>query len=588
MGEYGKEYSHSQVPKETNTRAVSECSGALVVGSMEEKPAILHGEEPVYEPARGGLGFELFRSMKLHKDKIAQYIIETGESCTNGHLLDKSIKLAIYLKSKNFKKDDVVCLFSHNQMYSTVPFFAAKFIDVCYSSVEPTMAEEDIIYLFEYIQPKMIFVAENVEDKIEECMKKANIKADLIILGKSQKNLTFDQIIAETPDQEFSPVIVEDLKETAVIFFSSGTTGKPKGICCNHYSLLGKVMTVAEHITDSGSYNVSNFTLVIGEESYYNCLSYTPMYWISGIGIILMSTIHGSLRTMGAKFTSEGFWEAMEKFKPSAAFLPPGQIVNVYLKWKEGKCKSTDYLRLFVTGGGPVKAYHLDYAREMFPNTAVFQMLGMTEASGLLATFSVRDPESLALQKKYPESCGKIFRGQSFKIVDVETGKTCGFDQEGELRIKSVYMMNGYYKMDTTSCFDEEGWFKTGDLAYINKDECLVVVDRLKDLLLYTLYNIRPSVIEEILAQHPSVHEAFVIGIPHPTDNEHPMGVVKLKNQRHTDVTPEELVDYVNQRVPSDRYKIRAGVKIVDNIIRTPTGKIKKILMKKMILEGKI
>lgn len=555
---------------------------------MDQEPVILHGPEPAYVPGRGGLGFELFRSLELHKDKLAHYIIETGESCTFADLLEKSKKLAIYLQSKNLKKDDVVCLCSHNQLTSTIPFYAAKFIDVGYTSIEPTMPEEDLMYLFDYVKPKVIFVADNVENRIEECLKKLNIQADLIVLGESEKNLSFSKIISQTPDQEFSPVIIEDLKETAVIFFSSGTTGKPKGICCNHYSLLAKVVNAGEYIVDSGSFNLSNYNLRLGEDLYFNALAYSPLYWISGIAFVLMTTLHGSIATFGATFTSENLWRAMEKFKPTIVFLPPGQVVDIYLKWKERNYKSDDNLRVFITGGGPVRPYHLDYLSQMFPKAATFQMLGMTETTGLTASFSAKDPKSLQLQKKYPESCGQIPWGTSLKVVDVETEEVCGYNQQGELRIKTEYIMNGYYKMDSSSSFDQDGWLKSGDLAYINKDNCLVIVDRIKDMLLYTLYNIKPSLIEDILAQHPAVHECFVIGIPHPEDNEHPMGVVRLKDDQNSKVTPADIVNFVNERVSADRYKIRAGVKIVNEIIKTPSGKIRKIAMKNLILEGRI
>ncbi|XP_044750771.1 luciferin 4-monooxygenase-like [Coccinella septempunctata] len=555
---------------------------------MNKDPVILHGPELLYEPGRGGLGFELYRSLQLHKDKIGRYIIETGESCTHGDIFVRSKKLAIYLKSKNLKKDDVVCLCSQNQIHSTVPFFAAKFIDVGYASIEPTMAEEDLVYLFEYIKPKVLFVAENVEEKIGECLVKSNIQAEVIIIGNCENKLSLEKIVSQTVDEEFTPVIIENLKETAVLFFSSGTTGKPKGICCNHYSLLSKIINIGDQILDTGSFNLSNFTLTLSEDSYSNTLTYSPMYWISGISLVIMATLHGSILTIGATFDSETLWGALKKYKPTVVFLPPGQVTDIYLKWKENSYEVNDNLKLFVTGGGPVRPYHLDYMEQMFPKAYNFQMLGLTEATGLITLFSVKDPKSKVLQKKYPESCGQVAAGISIKIVDVDTEELCGYNQQGELRINTKLIMNGYYKMDSSSCFDQDGWFKTGDLAYINEEDCLVIVDRLKDILLYTVYNIRTSVIEDILAQHPSVHECCVIGIPHPEDNEHPMGVVKLKNGFNGKTTSEEILDFFNQRVPSDRYKIRAGVKLVNEIVKTPTGKIKKVAMKKLILENQL
>ncbi|KAL3283601.1 hypothetical protein HHI36_006739 [Cryptolaemus montrouzieri] len=552
---------------------------------------VLHGPSSPYEPAKGGIGVEIFRAMQLYKDKIAEFCIETGESSTYGDFLVRSRRVAMHLLSKKLKKEDTICLCSENQMNIVLPCLAAKLIDVCYATIEPTMPEGDLIYLFEYLKPKVLFVSKTAVDKIEKCLKEANIKCDVIVFGESQKYTSLSDILIPTPgEEEFNPVWIEDLMETAVIFLSSGTTGKPKGICCNHYSILSQAINNALILFRKGIINLSNFSYNIdeteNESSEVNVLLYAPFQWITGIISLVSATFMGSTRTIGACFDVEKVWVAIKKYKPTCMYFAPGQIVDLYLKRDPNE--TYDFVDIFITGGGPVKSMHLEYMNEMLPKAVSVQVLGMTENTGVLSCFRAKDPRTVELQKKYPTSCGELAYGISCRIVDVDTESPCSYNQQGELRIKSKYLMNGYYKMDSTSCFDADGWFKTGDLAFFNEEGCLTVVDRLKDILLYRLYNIRPSVIEEILVKHPAVHQSFIIGIPHPQDNELPMGVVLLKEEYKNKVTPEEIVEYVNEKVPDDRYKIRAGIKFVDEILRTPSGKIKKIEMKKLIIDGKL
>lgn len=146
--------------------------------------------------------------------------------------------------------------------------------------------------------------------------------------------------------------------------------------------------------------------------------------------------------------------------------------------------------------------------------------------------------------------------------------------------------MNGYYKMDSSSAYDSEGFIKSGDIAYYDEEDCLFVVDRIKEMFKYKGWHILPAVLEGILLTHPAVKEAAVIGIPHELDGDHPMGIVALK-KGYKDVTAEDIELYVRQRV-SDNQRLRAGVKIVEKIARTATSKIRRNEMKRMVLSGEI
>ncbi|KAG5893670.1 hypothetical protein JTB14_028824 [Gonioctena quinquepunctata] len=138
--------------------------------------------------------------------------------------------------------------------------------------------------------------------------------------------------------------------------------------------------------------------------------------------------------------------------------------------------------------------------------------------------------------------------------------------------------------MDTSSAYDADGYLKTGDLVYYDDDECFYVKDRLKEIFKYRGWHILPAMLEEILLNHPAVKEAAVVGIPHELDGGHPMGFVVLLDG-FDDVTAEEIGTFFEKQV-SDCQKLRAGLRIVEEIPRTATGKIMRRVIKEMVLNN--
>jgi 4-coumarate--CoA ligase len=158
-----------------------------------------------------------------------------------------------------------------------------------------------------------------------------------------------------------------------------------------------------------------------------------------------------------------------------------------------------------------------------------------------------------------------------------------GPHQRGELRIKSKFIMNGYFNADSSESFDEDGWLKTGDIVYYDEDCCFYVVDRIKEAFKYQGWFIAPLVLENELLKHPAVKLAVVIGVP-KDDGYHPMGLVVVREG--FDVSEEEIEKFVEERVP-ERQRLRAGVKFIKSVPMTVTGKVKRREIRQMVLEGR-
>lgn len=280
------------------------------------------------------------------------------------------------------------------------------------------------------------------------------------------------------------------------------------------------------------------------------------------------------------EYVREENWQLIEKYKITYMYLAPYLLLNLIQGGKPNADISS--LKVLTTGGGPITAEQIIQVRNFLPGILIFQGFGQTENSGIITCF-VEDQFKEALRR--PGSCGHPLKESIYKVIDVESGEILGPNKPGELYIKTTYLMNGYYKMDSSSCFDDEGFLKTGDVVYYDEEFFFYHVDRVKEMLKYKSWHVPPAIIEKVLLKHEAVKFAIVIGIPHPEDGDHSMGIVILKDGR--DVPADEIRKFVDERV-DDRKKLRGGLKIVKNFPVTSNGKIQRLKLRKMVLDGLI
>lgn len=145
--------------------------------------------------------------------------------------------------------------------------------------------------------------------------------------------------------------------------------------------------------------------------------------------------------------------------------------------------------------------------------------------------------------------------------------------------------MNGYYKANSAEVFDEDGWIKTGDIAFYDKNHCFYVTDRIKEMFKYKSWRIVPSLLEAVIKEHPAVKNAIVIGIPHPDVNigELPMAIVTVNTDLKQRVTEQDIKTFANSQL-SKKHQLKGGLRIVEEILMTPTGKPKRREMRERIL----
>ncbi|XP_044762224.1 4-coumarate--CoA ligase 1-like isoform X2 [Coccinella septempunctata] len=513
-----------------------------------------------------GIGFEIFHQMKLRKNEVSQYIVETDESVTIGELLDASTRVAISLKKLNLADDAIIAISSWSHKQTCIPYIAGLFNGNIVTFLDPLVTPKDKALMFEKVTPSILFVDEDNLGNIEESLKLGGLDIKIVVFeGNKNGYISLEEFsrVTDSEVEAFEPVKLDNNERTAVIIFSSGTTGVPKGISLSHLGILSR----------TGGFSIP-VTIILSAPN-----------WISYCLLLIRSLREGGARVLGKNYDLSQIWRLVDKYKINmmlASIYQCSQMIKQPIE--DGLDISS--LGLLITGGASMPPEIFSRLKQVVPNVLILQAYGLTEACGPTLVFDLGLAKDREFHKKKPDSCGTPIPGVWYKVVDPETEEILGPNKPGELRIKSRYSMLGYYNEDSSKDFDSDGYLKTGDILQYDEDLCFFVIDRLKEMLKYRGFIWSPTELENALITHPFVEIAAVVGVPHIEDGDLPMCLVKLRENCQVD--PDELVEHVNNILKDERKKLRAGVKIVKDLPLTGTGKIHKKKIREMILDGQI
>nr|XP_022908116.1 luciferin 4-monooxygenase-like [Onthophagus taurus] len=492
-----------------------------------------------------GLAHEIFHGLKKNKDVIGQIEADSGKSETYSKVLERSIRLAINLKKRGVTPNDIIAPCTTNHLNNSVLLFGILFTGAKPAWLDAFAPYDQILKQLQLVEPKFVFAEPQNVDVLEEIVTKLNLKTTIVLLGNSEKFISFEKkFLVPHPNEElnFTPYLTNDLFETAFIIFSSGTTGAPKGICLNHFGFLTYL-----NITQSNK-TTENITT----------LSYVLLVAFSGVFLTCLSAILGRTMLLSSHFDSKNTWIYLQKYNVTYCFLAPYNFIS-FIKSQKPNDVELKHLKVLAYAGGAVPPEYILKARQLFPNVFIVSAYTQSELCG----FGLVPETSMEGIKTYlskPAMAGKPVKGLTYKIVNPETEEILGPNQKGELRIKCNVMMNGYHKELNKNYLDADGFLKTGDVMYYDDDHCFFFIERVSELLWYQIYPISPSEIESVLLQHPSVKIAVVIGIP-SEDGDLPAAIVVKNNDN---VTEEDLKVLVAQKL-EDRKKLRGGVFFVED-----------------------
>jgi len=358
----------------------------------------------------------------------------------------------------------------------------------------------------------------------------------------------FEQLLGEAePDHDLADC---DADDTAVILYTSGTTGKPKGAELTH-SNLHKNCTVA----------ASTLGEITDDDKLLGAL---PLFHSFGQTCTLNAGIcNRAMLSLIPRFDPDKALEIIER-DGITIFQGVPTMYNAMLSSEKADSADTSTLRLCMSGGAAMPEEVMRKFEEKF-GCKVLEGYGLSETSPV-ASFNHPDKE------RKPGSIGTPIDGVEMKVVD-DDGNEVDQGEVGEIVIKGHNVMKGYWNRDeATAEAIKDGWFYSGDMAKVDEDGYFFIVDRKKDLIIRGGYNVYPREVEEVLYEHPAIEEAAVVGIPHDELGEEVGAAVVLKDGE--DIDADAVKQFVKDEVAA--YKYPRQVWFLDELPKGPTGKILK------------
>jgi long-chain acyl-CoA synthetase len=452
-------------------------------------------------------------------------------------LLDAARRTAVLLRDRGIEPGDRVALQLPNVPAFPVAFYGALIAGATVVPMNPLLKGREVEYYLTDSGAKLIVVGEQMADAGREGAEKAGIEA--LVVGAAGP--------ADLPEERADPVERDDA-DTAVILYTSGTTGQPKGAELTHRNLATNARVTVDTLIRIGPDDV-----IMG------CL---PLFHVFGLTCGLNAAVlAGSCLTLIPRFDGAKALEVIGRDRVTVFEGVPTMYAGM-LHSPGRESADLSSLRACISGGSAMPVEIMKSFEQEF-DCIVMEGYGLSETSPV-ASFNKPD------QERRPGTIGTPVDGMEMRLVD-DGGADVADGEVGEIAIRGDGVMKGYWgREDATAEAVPDGWFRSGDLATRDGDGYYTIVDRKKELIIRGGYNVYPREIEEALYEHPAVAEVAVVGIPHGDLGEEVGAAVALKPDASAE--PDELKAFVRERVAS--YKYPRHVWLVDVLPKGPTGKI--------------
>ena len=479
-------------------------------------------------------------------------LVSRGRSTTYGTLRQQIASMRGALLRENVGKGDVVALLCGNSRYFVVSYFAAIGIGAIIAPLNPTSPAPEIEGELLAIKPTVV-VVEPSAAVAWELIPSVTSSAVRIVVGTEGHSipgaLTIDDMLSGAP----ADIIDVESSHPAAYMFTSGTAGSPKAAVLTHNNLLTNIhqTNVAEHIgPDDVTFGV------------------LPLFHIFGLNVVLGTTFAGG----GCVVLVQRFdpVSAMETIVERKVTVLPGapSMWMALAQLDHPTPNGFAGVRIALSGAAKLPEQISQSISARF-GLQVFEGYGLTEAAPVVTT-------SIGLTW-IPGSIGRTVPGIELRLVD-ENGDDVLIGDSGEIWIRGENIFAGYLNDSeaTARVLTRDGWLRTGDIAVVDEDGHLYMVDRMKDLIIVSGFNVFPAEVEGVLGAHPDIAEVVVVGTPHPHTGEAVRAYVVARNGVHLD--EDAIIDYCRTKLA--RYKCPSKVLFVDALPRNLTGKVQRFALR--------
>ncbi|XP_031827653.1 uncharacterized protein LOC116424844 [Nomia melanderi] len=518
----------------------------------------------------------VWKNLPDFADKTALVCSVTGRKYTYSQARDAANYIARSLLSMGLKKGDVVALVSPNYPETVLSLLGVMEADLVVTTVNPFYTPEEISRQLKNSGTKAVITVTEIAGNVLASVK-GTLKSDAAVIviddGTGpipEGTIPFTDLV--TRGKTLPPLkhSHENVDDVVLLPYSSGTTGMPKGVKLTHKNLVANMdmteQTVSGRMWDFASPDFQEVIPMI-----------LPFFHIFGLNSLTLPRLSTGTQIITVpKFVPELFIKVLTQHKITGIYIVPPLLLffnaSPYVK-KE----LLQHLHHCIIGAAPLS--NMDVMRfydkfQMNDTQLKFcQGYGMTETSPVCF---------FELSGTNPGSIGKNIKGCEARLVDPLTNKDVHQPGEtGEIWVKGPHIMKGYLNNETATkdMITEDGWLKTGDIGYYDKEQFFYVTDRLKELIKVKGFQVAPAELEALLRSHPDIQEAAVIGVPDQRCGEVPKAFVIAKDGKKP--TEDDVKSFLKGKVASYK-ELQGGVTFVDNIPKSASGKILRVQLKNM------
>ncbi|XWN53584.1 long-chain-fatty-acid--CoA ligase [Anoxybacillus flavithermus] len=500
-----------------------------------------------------------------------------GKELTYKEIYEQAIKLASYLQQLGLQKGDRVSIMLPNCPQAVISYYAILFAGGIVVQTNPLYTERELEYQLNDSGAKIIIALDLLYPRIMKV--KAHTKIEHMIITSIKDYLPFPKNVLYPLVQKkqtgmivrvkhegdchlFTKALslasgkvketdVDPIEDVALLQYTGGTTGFPKAAMLTHHNLTANTLMCTKWMYKCGR----------GNESILGVL---PFFHVYGMTTVMnLSIMEGYKMILLPKFDVETTLKTIEKQRPT---LFPGAptIYIALLNHPNLKKYDLSSIKICISGSAPLPV-EVQEQFEAVTGGKIIEGYGLTEASPVTHSNFIWDG------KRIKGSIGVPWPDTEAMIVSLETGERVNVNEIGEIVVRGPQVMKGYWnRPEETAATLRDGWLYTGDLGYMNEEGYFFVVDRKKDMIIASGYNVYPREVEEVLYEHPKVQEAVVIGVPDAYRGETVKAFVVIKEGETC--TEEELDQFMRSKLAA--YKVPRIYEFRKELPKTAVGKI--------------
>ncbi len=490
-------------------------------------------------------------------------LVEGERRVTRAEVWDAASRLAAFFRSRGLALGDVVSFQLPNWIEAAVVALAARRCGLVLNPIPPIYRESEVGYILRDCRSKLVFVPRMFR-KHDHGRMLAGLRSQLpalrdvvVVRDDGGDGVGWGQALSSAPvaDDDLPAI---DPAAAMVVMYTSGTTGRPKGVIHNHYGFDYRVRSMAETWSIGPSdvvFMPSPVTHITGAYWAFD------MPWVSGATSVLMDVWSAD--------------EGIDCIERNRCTVTGGAtpFLRQLLDTAVRRPAAMASLRLFFCGGTTVSADLIREAAARYPDCLFFRAYGSTEMP--TTTLGIRDRADADLGA---ETDGEVVPPTEVRIVDASGGASVADGEEGEILVRGPEQFLGYvHPDDNTAAFDDDGWFRMGDLGRRVHGRYLVITGRKKDIIIRSGENISPKEVEDVLATHPAVADVAIVAMPSRETGEKGCAFVVLRAGRTIDLA--EIRRFV-ERAGLARQKCPEHLVTVDELPRVPSGKVSKDVLR--------